>query len=262
MKRIAASIGLIGLALLLSCGGGEEAKQNGILYANAVAEPGYDSLEAGAMLSADVMVDSSDLTLKVNGTELEIETGGPYPYFWFGGYVRKANPSELSFTSSALGNASASAKIPDSIAVDSPQDGDTLPTGQDVDVTWDSVACDFYWFSVDVYFYDTAGSYLDDREWYGYTTSLSYTIPKDSLIYPGMAYAEVDFEVNPVFGPVPAPGAKGNITGDLEGFFYGVGAGGVASFYVGTPVKLGKTRPHKPSDGKAFLKGVAEIVGR
>ena len=267
MKRIVASIGAIGLALLLSCGdGGEEgeAKQNGVLYADVWNYGSPDSIGAEAVLYSDVMVDISDLTLRINGTELEKDEwgGGPYPDFVFFGYVPKTDPSNLSFTSSVLGNASASVKIPGPTSITNPADDDTLPAGQDVNVAWNTTTCDFYWFDVDIDIYDGSGSWLDSRYWSGYTTSASYTIPKDSLSYPGMAYAEVEFEVSPVMGPVPAPGTKGNITGDIEGFFYGVDQGDEVDFYVGTPVKLGKKRPHEPFDSKAFLKGVAEIIGR
>lgn len=262
MKRLTASAVLMGLALFLSCGGGgEEAEKNGTLYADVWDSGSPDSLDGEAMLYADVMVDISDLTLKINGTELEKDVwDDPYPNFFFGGSVPKANPSSLSFTSSTLGNASASVNIPGPTNITSPQDSDTLPTGQDVVITWEAVSCDFYWVDVFVGFYDSNGGYLDWKIWSGYTTNATYTLPKDSLSYPGAAYAAVNFELYTVNGPVPTPGNKGNITGDLAGFFYGVNQGDSVEFYVGNPVKGHIPRLHRGPERGEFLKSMKELM--
>ncbi len=267
MKKLKAIAGISGLVIVLSCGGGDEGggedNQKGILYADVFDYGNPDSLDGEAMLYSDVMVDISDLTLRINAVELDKDEweGDPYPNFMFAGAVPKADPSNLSFASSVIGNGSSSVKIPGPTTINSPAYSDTLPTGVDVNVSWNTTPCDFYWFDVDVDFYDQYGSYLEYREWNGYSTSTSYTIPADSLAYPGAAYAEVWFDVSPVYGPVPTPGTQGNITGDIEGFFYGVNEGDGVYFYVGTPVKAYAIKRPKEASRERFLKSMRELTG-
>ncbi len=257
---------MVGLTLALSCGGGdggEEAVQNGTLYADVWDFGDPDTLGVEAALYSDVVVEVSDLSLKINGADIEGDVwgGGPYPDFAFFGSAPKADPSNLSFSSSRLGTASATVKIPGPTAITSPEEYDTIPSGQDVNISWNPTACDFYWFDVDIDFYDGGGYYLDSRFWEGYTNNPSCVIPKDSLSYSGAAYAEVDFGVSPIYGPVPSPGTAGNITGDLGGFFYGVNQGDDVWFYVGTPVKLHKSRPRDESARrKEFLKSMKDLM--
>lgn len=253
----------MGFILLLSCGdgGSEETKQNGVIYADVMDYGDPDFLGGEAMLYCDVMVDTSDFALAINGVELEKdEWEDPYPNFVFWGNVPKADPSNLSFTSSALGNASASARIPGSTDITSPADEDTFPMGQDVNVIWNQTSCDFYWLDVDIEFYDNSGGYLDGRSYSGYTTSTSYTIPGDSLAYSGATYAEVSFGILPVYGPIPDPGTHGNITGDIEGFFYTVNEGAGVFFYVGTPKAYVMRRP-KEFSNQRFLMSIRELLG-
>jgi len=262
MKKIAASALMVGLAIVLSCGGdgeGGTVSPEALLF--AMAGPySSDSLQARADFMSEVLPDSADCELRINNAVLDEWIDGPYFNFW--GTAPGTASASLSFTSGDFGNATGQVTIPEEATeITEPGDEDTLPADQDILVQWTDVPSDFYTGYVNVEFYDSSGYWLAWRSWNFNTRNASYTIPADSLTYTNMAYADVDFGVTPVYGPFVEPGAQGNLSGDVKGFLWGFGYETWIGFYVGTPVKGFVSRGHEEPSPADHLKQMRELLG-
>ncbi len=145
---------------------------------------------------------------------------------------------------SDLGTVEGSLNLPLRENYREPQAGDTLPLG-DVKVSWSGKA-DFYSVFIYVEARDQADDSVGARWWRLFTRDTSVVIPSDSLKFGGSwDHSFVWVDVDPGAGPMPSGGAKANMSGDLEGFYYLINeAGGHLEFWINSG---GKTKtPEKP----------------
>ncbi len=162
------------------------------------------------------------------------------------------------------GIAIASAGVPGNFDIISPDTSQTaqIPVNSSFTVTWSTSShADFYpvYFHLNYSYYDTSGNY-------GYfnlyvdtsITSTSITFPA-SRLFPGdidsIRYSGGYFGVSAMSGPEVKPGARGNVTGDGSGFFWGRNYG--VEIYVavqGTKTKAAKKPPKEELTNKLFEK--------
>lgn len=262
MRKIAASALMVCLALVLSCGGGGKALLEAILIITvdqSLAFPN-DSLGVQGNLTAESIPDTADCELRVNNLTLNENASGPHTWFWK--YIPISATAGVSFTSEDFGDATGQVSVPqDTSNITAPADSDTLPAGQDVLVQWEHVPSDFFWLDVMINFWDSSGSWLSATSMGSALTSTSYTIPAESLTVPGMAYAQVDVYLSPVYGPFPEPGAQGNLSGDVKGFLHAFGYESQISFYVGTPMKGGAPMASERPSLAGRRERIKELLG-
>ena len=143
------------------------------------------------------------------------------PYFWFyeSGYAGLGEvgvtsgpgPIEVVVSTSA-GDVSGSEDLPDEITHLEFSEPETLDVGQPLTVSWPGQEADFYYFALE---------YLRDDWAYAYVETLvsgqSVTIAGSFFSHDGIIW---DVWVQPNNGPLPSPGARGNMSGYGSGFLY------------------------------------------
>jgi hypothetical protein len=262
MKKLLSIVVILGFGLSLSCsGGGEATKPGAVLFITVQAGWNPDSLYPWGYLYADEIPDPQDCELTVNDIAIHGSCNGTQ--IAYVGNIPFATTCNLSFTSSVFGNATGSVgSNQDSVKITSPGDYDTLSTGQDVLVQWDAGgSSDFYLVYVGMNLYDSLDTFLLSRSWEKPVQLDRYIIPWDSLTTSGCAYAYVIVQVYPTTGPFPEPGAQGNLTGDVEGFFYSEGFIDGITFYVGTPVKGPVPMAIKEPASAERMEAIRKLVG-
>jgi hypothetical protein len=261
MKKLVASAMVLGLVLSLSCSGGEAAKLEALLI--VTVDPYWassDSLDVEGDLVAEVMPDTAACELKLNNVTLEENSNGPYIWFW--NFIPMASTASLAFTSEDFGDATGQVSVPrDTVDITAPADSDTILAGQDVLVQWEDVPSDFFWVEIMINFWDSTNSWLSANSMDFALTGTSYTIPGDSLTVPGAAYAQVDIDVSPVYGPFPEPGAEGNLSGDVKGFLHAFGYYSEITFYAGTPMKGFVPMSHEKPSLARRTERIKELLG-
>ena len=136
-----------------------------------------------------------------------------------------------------VGSSRAGVSFPGSYQLTAPWPrGDTLPWGA-LSVAW-TQAQYASWYQVVVYYsaYDT--NYIGSGDTMLFLTGTSATFPQAFFQkYPNTRYISGDAEVYAYGGPMPVPGAAGNMAGDFNGFFFSGFSDSLSSsyFYMGTP---------------------------
>ncbi len=235
------------LILLGAC-----SKEEPPLYAGATVyliheEEGRD--EVWAFLRAEPLPDPASCKLYLNQFEIPSEyfTLG-YGEVYTGVTLINSGITDGTLVKASLvsdlGLVEGSLNLPHREKYLSPEPGDTLPLA-DVQIVW-SGAADFY----SVFVYVEARNASDDsvgaRWWRVFTRDTALSIPADSLEFSGSwDHSFVWVDVDPGAGPLPEPGARANMEGDIRGYFYLINeAGGHLEFWVrgGGAPKL----PRKP----------------
>jgi len=187
-----------------------------------------------ARLYSDPLLDSSQAVLTVNGNIFPEEV--LYPGFLYFGYSQDL-PADSEYVvnlTSSLGNLTGRIEMPAPLTITSPHFYDTL--SGNITVSWNAVQnTDFYEIYCYVEVEDSYGNPITSREFYDFTTQLSYNL--SDTLFTGGEYYEVTVYVYPVSGVFPSQGAIGNMTGDLTGFLNAVGEEDYVRFYVGVPAK-------------------------
>jgi len=138
---------------------------------------------------------------------------------------------------SNVGSSEGSLNMPDTLSFVSHSDSDTVAVA-DLTVAWTRAeGADFHDFWVGITGYTPSGTELGERYIYFFTRDTSYTLPRDSIVFPGnYGYSEILFDIDPCAGVMPEPGARANMTGDLVGNFYLINTTSPTLFlYAGTP---------------------------
>ena len=167
---------------------------------------------------------------------------------------------------SNVGSSEGSLNMPDTLSFVSHSDSDTVAVA-DLTVTWTRAeGADFHDFWVGITGYTPSGTELGERYIYFFTRDTSYTLLRDSIVFPGnYGYSEILFDIDPCAGVMPEPGARANMTGDLVGNFYLINTTSPTLFlYAGTPAIAGPseregTKAHPANED--FKKRAEEAMG-
>jgi len=184
------------------------------------------SIWARAEISGDKIPDVSDVS--VAGKTFKFDPGSFYQqlgYVYFSSYTRiwkdsipepKFDPINISINTD-LGLLEGSITVPDTIETMTISiTADTVPLGTPVTISWTGSNADFY----DVYFFH---DWMEgEGYWLGY--SVDTVVTGNSVTFEGSRFNKDGmlsyFEITPLNGPFPEPGAKSNMTGDGYGFIY------------------------------------------
>lgn len=151
---------------------------------------------------------------------------------------------------SNVGSSEGTLNMPDTLSFVSHADSDTVEVS-DLAVSWKKAkGADFYDFWVGITGYSPSGAKIGERSIYFFTKDTSYTLPRDSIVFPGnYGYSEILFDIDPCAGVMPEPGATSNMTGELAGNFYLINTTSPTLFlYAGTPAKAGQSSMAKRSE--------------
>jgi len=181
-------------------------------------------------------------------------------------YLSASTNYKLTLTSN-IGSSQGTIKMPDSTTITQPYDWQVIPLGQNITCMWTDAGSSCY----EVYYY------IDGYDSYGYwvggiykdifVSTNSLTLPAGLFNIAGAVRYDVDFYVDPFAGPLPSPGASGNMTGTIKGFLIAYGEGDDVYFYVGssplkTEQKHDKKQPSRQDHMNAYLKqlGVEQVI--
>ncbi len=115
-----------------------------------------------------------------------------------------------------IGSVTGSVSIPDTLFTLTIDAADTIPLGTPVTISWTGSDADYYLLCY-WHMWEEEGWY-----WLGYskdTVVIGNSVTFDSTYFTNNAEIS-DFEVYPINGPIPVPGALPNMTGDGAGFLY------------------------------------------
>ena len=116
----------------------------------------------------------------------------------------------------SLGTLNGSINLPDSIESLTLSEYSTLNLGQPFTITWTGSNANFYSVYCDYRWKDNNGNWQ--------SADLNDFVSGNSITYPGSVFihnGEISYiRVQPMNGPMPGVGAKGNMSGDGSGFLY------------------------------------------
>jgi hypothetical protein len=127
----------------------------------------------------------------------------------------KFNPLTIKISSN-IGEIDGSITVPDTIETLTINTADTIPLGTPLTISWSGSNADYY---VVCYYHNWM---YDEWTWLGYSKD---TLVKASSVTFDSSYFSKngdisDFEIYPINGPFPQPGAEPNMKGDGYGFLY------------------------------------------
>jgi hypothetical protein len=208
---------------------------------------------------SDPAPDPGRCSVQIKAGSTQLQFSDPYyipggiSYYGTDSLPYSGTPCSLSVATN-LGSSQGVVSIPGSYSlVSTPAQYDTVPWG-DVDVSWTS-AQNASWYELDVsYGAWMGGIYLGNADTVLIATGTSMRIPRVFFSkYMSASYAWVYFTLGAHDGALKTPGAAGNLTGDIKGFYYStfVDTSATRSFYMGTPKGLqGAVPPPQISEEK------------
>lgn len=209
-------------------------------YSDPAPDPGRCSVQIKAR---DTQLQFSNPRYFQGGISYYETDSLPYP----------GTPCSLSVATN-LGSSQSVVSIPGPYSlVSPPSQNDTVPWG-DVDISW-TPAQHASWYELDVgYSANRGGIYLGSADTVLIATGTSIRIPHAFFSkYMSASFAEVSFELGAHDGALTTPGAAGNLTGDIKGFYYStfVDSNAIRSFLMGTPKSFqGAVPPPQISEEK------------
>jgi hypothetical protein len=230
MRHPPVVLGLLG-ALLFAGGCGESPCESESVYAVTYvwtyqgpypAVRPQDGTHASGIISADPLPAFESVSM--NGEELS----GPCEYLdWcilsFGPCHFDSEPDPIAISvRTSLGNVSGAVHVPEVLTAIELSEEDTLGIGESLTMSWPGHEADFYWITL-------------RYDWGSGSTDIDTLASGASVTFDGsLFYRDGEIRnvmVQPHNGPVPRPGAVGNMCGVGSGYLYCAGDG---FFYDGT----------------------------
>lgn len=114
--------------------------------------------------------------------------------------------------------------------------GDTLKSGENLSFFWSGSDADFYYLKFN-YFWADSLNFVHARAFEEFVDVTSFTLADSVFKYDGQIS---NISLQPMNGPYPQKGARGNMTGTGNGFFYYQGR---MAGYGGTALVVGRGLP-------------------
>lgn len=187
-------------------------------------------------------------------------------YLGFGMYDQTGEPQRITSNfdplnvevKTSLGKLNGTINLPDTITTVTFSEYDTLQLGEPLIVSWSGSNADFYDISLEY-------EWEDDEGYWGWTWIDTFIVG-NSITFPGSMFThsgEIDyFYMEPVNGPFPRAGARGNMTGEGSGFLYYFNSSDVGYLWEDIVVGSGLYRIAKMSSHERSEKEIRSAIRR
>jgi hypothetical protein len=202
--------------------------QNGILYSDPIVDPSSTSVTMSWGTQSQTL-----FSYLSNGQ-----------MYFYSGCVHYFDDTTVTVTIIADSDTgSGCIQVPSGTSLLTPAEYDTIPV-ENINCTW-TKAQRADWYKLNVYYnvIDTLGYYYGSTNFIDtFLVDTIFTIPLSYYSSSIAQYYQFQILVEPYAGPLYSPNGVGNISGKIKGFIYGVGNPGYSHFYVGSPVKIVKSK--------------------